>query len=65
LNVIKRFTALTDQANLIDYQAWYLSVRAYFSVQLITIFVAVKLKFAVEKGNVGTKKCMDSGGNDD
>ena len=41
-------------------------VRAYFSVQLITICTDfVKSKCAVEKGNVCTKKCRDSGQNDD
>jgi len=32
---------------------------------LITIYAVVKLKCAVEKGNVCTKKCRDSGQNDD
>jgi len=35
------------------------------SVQLITICAVVKSKRAVEKGNVCTKKCRDSGQNDD
>jgi len=36
-------------------------IRAYFSAQLITICAVVKSKCAVEKGNVCTQKCRDSG----
>ena len=39
--------------------------RACFSVQLITICAVVKWKYAVEKSNVCTKKCRDSGQIDD
>jgi len=38
---------------------------AYFSVQLITICAVVKSKRVVDKGNVCTKKCRDSGQNED
>ena len=43
-----------------------ISLRTYFSVQLITIIcTVVKLKCSIEKGNVCAKKSRDSGENDD
>jgi|SRR6218665_1136491 len=39
--------------------------RVYIIEQWITICVVVKSKFAIEKGNEYTKKCRDSGQNDD
>ena len=37
----------------------------YFKVQLITISAVAKVKCRVEKGHACTKKCKDSGQNDD
>jgi len=56
---------ITNTAIIVDATSNSAQIGAYFSVQLIAICAVVKSKCALENGTVCTKKCRDSGQNDD